>query len=236
MSEKVITPNDYENYFESRNWTNTNSAENFWYYDQLQIQVGLPRGSRVLEIGFGDARFLDWCQSRGLVPVGVEILDVALQKARRLGHEVFLGPFSRSTLPVDRQFDIIAAFDVVEHLTVHEIRQLFRDTLPHLAPDGKYILRFPNGNSPFVGAIQTGDITHRTLVSPGTIEDVVRPLGLSVTRSLNDRMLPQGALPRVKRLLSYTLRSVIETVIGFAFFGQRLPMDPNIFVVVKRST
>lgn len=225
---------DYKGYFEARGWETSSSADSFWYYDRLQSKLGLSAGQKVLEIGFGDARFLDWSRSRGLTPTGVEILDAALSKARKLDHEVYPGPFTATTLRPDRCFDVMVAFDVLEHLTVPEIRQLFRNTLPHLAPGGRYIFRFPNGNSPFVGPIQTGDATHRTLVSPGMIEAITAPLGLRVERSFNDRVLPLGFAARIRRRIIYALRSTIETVLGFAYFGCVLPLDPNVFVIVRR--
>ncbi len=190
----------------------------------------------MFEVGFGDGRFLDWCKNRGLKPAGVEILDAALEKARSLGHEVFGGPFDGSTLEPDRLFDVIAAFDVMEHLTISEMRKLFKDSLPHLALEGRYLFRFPNGNSPFVGPTQTGDITHRTLVSPGLIDDLVKPLGLRVVSTFNDRFFPPGVLSRLKRAPAYALRGVIESAIGLAYFGRILPLDPNAFAVVARMT
>jgi SAM-dependent methyltransferase len=225
----------YQGYFEARGWDTTSSADNLWYYDGLQPRLGLSAGQKLLEIGFGDARFLDWSRSRGLTPAGVEILDEALAKARRLGHEVFAGPLTATTLGPDRRFDVVVAFDVLEHLTVPEIRQLFRDTLPHLAPDGRYIFRFPNGNSPFSGPLQCGDPTHCTLVSPGMVGAIAAPLGLEVERSFNDRVLPPGFAARTRRRLVYALRGMIETVLGFAYFGRVIPMDPNVFVIVRRT-
>jgi SAM-dependent methyltransferase len=224
----------YDAYFESRGWAKTTSTGTFWYYDGLQEKIGFAKGQKILEIGFGDSRFMDWSRSRGLMPVGVEILEAALDKGRALGHEVFPGPFTPATLKPDRLFDVIVAFDVVEHLTVSEIRQLFRDTLPHLLPGGRYLFRFPNGNSPFVGPTQNGDVTHRTLVSPAMIEEITKPLGLKVERAFGDRMLPPGLAARVKRRLAYALRSAVEALIGFAYFGRILPLDPNIFVIVGR--
>ena len=158
MSNTLGLP-EYENYFEERGWDEPSNTANYWYADQVQRKSGFADKSRVLEIGFGSAGFLDWCKDRGHIATGVEILEASLRKARALGHEVFAGPFNSSSLPPERLFDVIAAFDVLEHLTFEEIRHLLQDTLPHMAPDGRYVFRFPNGNSPFVGPIQSGDIT-----------------------------------------------------------------------------
>ncbi len=235
MFNKSSSEDEYKDYFELRGWGNSNICEHFWYYDELRSKLSLQKGQKVLEIGFGDGRFLEWCRSRELISFGVELLEAAISKARALNHEVFLGPFTSSTLRAGQIFDLIVAFDVVEHLTVSEIRQLLRDTLHHLTLGGRYVFRFPNGNSPFVGPTQSGDITHRTLVSPGTIESIAKPLGLTVERAFNDRMLPPGALSRAKRRLVYGMRGAIETVIGLAYFGRPMPLDPNVFVVVTRS-
>jgi methyltransferase family protein len=226
---------EYDGYFEARNWDTTRSEESFWYYDALQKRANIESGLSVLEIGFGDSRFLDWCKSRGFRPSGVEIQDSAISKARSLGHEVFKGPFGKSTLEADRQFELIACFDVLEHLTLGEIRKLFSDTLPHLADHGRYLLRFPNGNSPFVGLTQNGDITHRTLLNPTAIGMITAPFGLKVESAFNDRFLPLPLAQRFRRRLSYLVRSVIELVIGYAYFGGVVPLDPNVFVVLART-
>ena len=48
-------------------------------------------------------------------------------------------------------------------------------------------------------------------------------------------MLPPKFLPRIKRSIAYAGRNVIEAAIGFSFYGGRIPMDPNLFVVLKKS-
>jgi hypothetical protein len=167
-----------------------------------------------------------------LATVGVEIQRAAVARAAALGHEVHMGPFSGTTLAADRRFEVIACLDVLEHLTISEIRKLFRNTISHLAEDGRCLLRFPNGNSPFVGPVQCSDITHRTLLSPGMVEEIARPLGLRVERTFNDRILPATFIGRCRRLLTYRLRRMIGAVIGLACFGRVLPLDPNVFVIL----
>jgi hypothetical protein len=230
-----VTDNSlYDGYFEARDWSRDVSAENYWYYDELRARCPIAAGSHVLEIGFGDGRFLDWCKARSITPVGVEILDQALNKACALGHEVHAGPFTPDTLQPERSLDLIAMFDVAEHLTTAQLTTLLGDTLPHLATGGKYLLRFPNGNSPFVGPIYRSDITHVNLLNAEAIGQIARPLGLRVSDEFNDRLLPPGFVPRLKRRMTYGLRAVLQAVIGFAYFGRNLPLDPNVYVVLER--
>lgn len=227
---------DYTGYFEARGWDRNVSAENFWYYDEMNRHTVIPAGARVLDIGFGDGRFLDWCAHRKMVPAGVEILDAALAKASAFGHDVARGPFTSSTFEPGRIFDVIACFDVIEHLTTEDLRMLLSDTLPHLAQGGRYIFRFPNGNSPFVGPVYNSDVTHLALRTPEAVDGIGRSLGLKVEVAFNDRLLPPGGVQRARRRITYALRSLIESIVCLAYFGARRPLDPNVFVVLGRAS
>lgn len=93
----AASPPDYTGYLWARGWDRNVSAENFWCYDEMNRHTAIPAGARVLDIGFGDGRFLDWCAPRKIVPAGVEILDAALAKANALGHDVAKDPFTSRT-------------------------------------------------------------------------------------------------------------------------------------------
>lgn len=129
---------------------------------------------------------------------------------------------------------MIACFDVIEHLTTEDLRALLSDSLPHLAPGGRYLFRFPNGNSPFVGPIYNSDITHLALRTPEAVDGIGRPLGLKVEVAFNDWLLPPGGAQRARRRLTYALRGLIEGVVCLAYFGTRKPLDLNVFVVLGR--
>ena len=106
----------FKDYFVSRNWLTTKDTEYFWYYDALCKQHTIRENARVLEIGFGDYRFLDWCKTRGLEPT--------IKKDRSLDYEAILGPLSDTGQSKARQFKLIVAFDEVGHLKVTDIRDL----------------------------------------------------------------------------------------------------------------
>jgi cyclopropane fatty-acyl-phospholipid synthase-like methyltransferase len=234
MSPLASKQSEYDGYYSEKGWDRVDSSDSFPYWDQLVSRFKLTKGASVLEIGFGAGGFLDWCKHRKISTTGVEILDPALENAAAHGHKVFPGPFSSTTLDPSQKFDTIALFDVLEHMTIQEIKQLFSDTLPHLKDDGNYILRFPNGTSPFVGWIHTGDITHRTLLSPHTVDKLAKPYGIVVADIFNDRTLPSGFVAAVRRRLAYAIRDHLEIVIGYAYYGRRMPMDPNVFLILTK--
>jgi 2-polyprenyl-3-methyl-5-hydroxy-6-metoxy-1,4-benzoquinol methylase len=235
MSDLSAKQSEYGEYFSAKGWENVVSESHFSYFDQMAKRVNLRAGHRVLEVGFGSGAFLDWCRERKMEVVGIEILEDSLVRAKARGHQVLSGPLGEETLDGVQGFDAIAAFDVVEHMTLAEIRSFFNASLPHLKKDGIYVLRFPNGSSPVVGSIYFSDITHRTLLTAGSLETIVRPFGLTIKTSFNDRSLPKGAVAVARRLLSHIMRDCVETILGLAYFGRRLPMDQNLCVVLTRT-
>jgi hypothetical protein len=44
--------------------------------------------------------------------------------------------------------------------------------------------------------------------------------------------MPRG-LRGMKRRAVYGVRNIIEIVLGFTYFGKRVPMDPNVVVVLQ---
>ena len=62
-------------------------------------------------------------------------------------------------------FDLITAFDVVEHLTRDELLEFLCLVHGRLKPRRSLILQLPNGDFPFVGSIFYGDATHETCLT-----------------------------------------------------------------------
>lgn len=109
----------------------------------VQDLVGpLPRGFRVLEAGCGNGnvlRFLSATIQRGAV-VGIDLFEEGLRLARhRCGALLVRGDVHAS--PFQCQFEMIGAFDVIEHL--HDDHQALRDFHRLLSPDGRLLLTVP---------------------------------------------------------------------------------------------
>ena len=63
----------------------------------------------------------------------------------------------------DGSFDLVVAFDVLEHVPPAEALAFLRALLRVLKPGGCVLLRFPNADSPFGLAHQNADVTHLNL-------------------------------------------------------------------------
>ncbi|MFM9976632.1 MAG: class I SAM-dependent methyltransferase [Sphingomonadaceae bacterium] len=225
----------YEDYLDFKpDWQGKPSPGFDAYFAKTAPLADLPRGSRVLELGFGDGQLLRWCRERGHRVTGVEIVPALVERARELGIDCLPGPIAATTLG-DRMFDAIVAFDVLEHLTFEEIAAFFDHTGAHLAPDGFYLLRFPNGASPFGYSYQASDITHKSVLSLGIMKQMARRAGLQVAATLVPRPYPRGMIAKLQRRLGYALQDAIGGLLTRAYYGGRAHLEPNLLVVLRKA-
>lgn len=193
-------------------------------------QVQKRGALNILEIGFGDGSFLDWARGEGHNVAGTELIPECVAAAKARGHDARLASDVSFS---DDHFDVIVALDVLEHLDQSGFESLAALAHRTLRPYGVIIARFPNGDSPFFGQYQYGDFTHGKPLSSGSLMQIMSPLGFELARAVNPRPVPKNFTPKLKRKLVYMLRDLIEIGIGFAYFGYRTPIDPNILVVIE---
>jgi len=223
----------YGDYSAHKRWFGGLQVDDVDRYSPTFRKLRLPPDSSILEIGFGEGRFLDWAKRQGFAVEGVEILPEMVEHARTRGHVVRLGPISELDCG-EARFDLIAAFDTIEHLTLAEIVELLLRAEKLLKPGGRIVLQFPNAGSPFSALYQSGDVTHQCALSVGLLEQICRSSGWRVAESFNARVTSERPLKQMKWKLIHLLRDLLEMVFGFAYYGVRCPLDPNVVVVLER--
>jgi len=213
----------YGSYTKFQAWTSDQVTRPENHAETMRL-CGRTGRLRVLEVGFGSGDFLNWAKDQHDVS-GIEIIPELVTAARAAGHTVTLSTIEAFDAP---PFDLIVATDVLEHLTVEELRSFFGQMSRLLKPGGRLVARFPNGASPFGRIFQTGDLTHKTALSKSAARQLAIDAGLIFVGAFNFR--PAGPL---KRKAAYLLRDIIGTVVCLAFYGWREPMDANVVVVVE---
>lgn len=236
MSEQNSVPDPlYGSYLRFKEWNDTHDKSAHRIFQMELASLDLQAGARVLELGFGEGRFLDFAKDEGYTVTGIEIIPELVAAAEKRGHDVILGGLDVLGKLTDR-YDLVVALDVIEHLDRDELKTLFQQCAVLLRPGGSVFLRCPNGSSPFSLGHQNSDLTHRSFLTDGSIRQVAEPFGLRVVAARNPlRHLPDGLMARARRRAVYLLRDLIETAIGYAYFGRRCPLDPNLVVVIKRA-
>jgi SAM-dependent methyltransferase len=228
LSERNAVEELYTKYSQFKGWTAQPEDQQPEAYEEIVALSGKGGELDILEVGFGNGSFLDWARSRGHRVRGLEILPEAVERARARGHQAFLGK------PADDPADLIVAIDVLEHLNLESLLAFFELAERILRPSGAAVVRFPNGFSPFFGAYQYSDMTHSKPMTSEALGQLAMLKGFEVTRAVNPRPRPHGLKRFTKTFLAYRVRDLIETILGYAYFGCRKPMDPNVLVVLVR--
>jgi cyclopropane fatty-acyl-phospholipid synthase-like methyltransferase len=122
-------------------WTKQSFEESRTQPTISKIKKFLSPGAKILDVGCGSGNFLDFAKSQGCITSGVEYSASSLEEIIKNGHLGF------SNLDrVSGTFDIITAFDVIEHL--YDVPGFIKKCRANLTQDG-YII------------ILTGDISCR---------------------------------------------------------------------------
>lgn len=201
-------------------------------------EVPLDRSLSVLEIGFGNGAFAGWVRSRGWTFVGTELDMELVARARGNGIEAYGAEADLEAVAKGRLFDLIVAFDVLEHLETQDIIGLLRACTNLLTTGGKLIARFPNGDSPFARAVQYGDVTHKSTIGSGIAVQLATQAGFRVAQLRGPAFPLRGLGIRrgLRRLGVLVVRRIVGSVVNMAFNDNRpLVIDRNIVIVLEPS-
>lgn len=193
----------------------------------------VPQRPRVLEIGYGNGRFLGFCRKKGYEAVGVETDAELRARAERAGFPVAAELGALEGAP---PFDLVCAFDVLEHLDTPAVEDFFRRLPGLLAPGGRALLRVPNGDSPFGGRHQNGDITHKTAFGEFKFRQLAHGCGMEVEAVGEapwhvDEFEGFGPLMVARAIL----KPAIDLLFGLVYYRKRVDLHLNLAVVLRKS-
>lgn len=229
-------------YREWKSWTADSFAQpddsSIRYYELELARSGVALGkvNAVLEIGFGNGGFAGWARARGWTYAGTELDTELVARARKAGFDVYCANAPVSDIAPGNAFDAVLCFDVLEHLTFEEIVAMLSSLRARLAPGGRIIARFPNGDSPFGRLYQYGDITHKTVIGSGIVQQACLQSGLRLVQ-LRAPVFPVtglGFLRAIRRSAVVAVRAVVDRVVRIAYFDNRPSVTaPNLLVVLQ---
>jgi hypothetical protein len=104
-----------------------------------------------------------------------------------------------------RDYAIITATDLLEHLTKPEALQTFHDAATALAPGGVFVGRVPNAVSPLGGHIRDGDFTHQTSFTARSVRQLAAAAGF-------DSVLARSSSPVAHGLTSAARATIWQAV------------------------
>jgi SAM-dependent methyltransferase len=195
-------------------------------------------GLRIAELGYGNGTFAGWVRKAGGHWVGSEAIPELQQRAVQAGFDVIAADSSFSRACGSSRFDLIVAFDVIEHLELDAIRSFLADAKEALRPGGLLLVRLPSGDSPFSGLIYHADLTHRTLLGSSAVRQLAMEVGLDVCH-VRSPVLPVwgfGPVRAVRRLAVRLIQTVVFSFVRHVLMGDASAvLSPNMIVVLRKE-
>lgn len=167
-----------------------------------------------LEIGCGTGHFLSYLHHKGIADLKAIDLDPSLAEVIpsevRDKFEVAEVSAFLEGLPSDKSYDRVFMFDVFEHFTADEGRELLVKIKSILSQGGEIVLKMPNAGSPWGLQYQFGDLTHVMGYTPSSIRQMADSAGL-VCRSCYPHMLGSRQRQRTDRIIQKILNKLVAT-------------------------
>ena len=133
---------------------------------------------RFLDLGCGPGYILGYLKHLGFQHAsGIDLSDEQVEIGRSLGHDCFVADAFEYLGANVCSFDVIIAFDFVEHFTKEELPDLLKAIHRSLRPGGRLLLQTPNGSGLFTGHIVYGDLSHSTIFTPGSLQQILSLCG-----------------------------------------------------------
>ena len=103
--------------------------------------------------------------------------------------------------------DLIVTFDVMEHFIKDDLLCLVDAVHRGLRDGGRWIIHVPNGESPFVGSVLYGDLTHELAFTRESIAQLLLASGFSDVRCYEDAPVVHGLKSATRAVLWRVIRA-----------------------------
>lgn len=110
--------------------------------DELsRILEGIPKGSKILDVGCGTAHLTNWILEQGFEVYGIEPSQEMYNYAKQNFPHIEVKKSISSDIPYpDNSFDLIVAFEVLRYLDKDENKKSFKEFHRVLKPGGQFFL------------------------------------------------------------------------------------------------
>jgi SAM-dependent methyltransferase len=207
----------------------------WWDHKYLPLLADFDRAAPILEIGCGAGALLAYLARRGFSHAsGVDISGEQVELARQRGVRADVGDVFESLAKRAGTVAAILAVDVFEHFSRDELVRLAPLLHAALRPGGRLLVQTANGAGLFPAQVIYGDLTHMTILTPQSLDQLLRPSGF-----VDLSFYETGPIPiRLRGKLDVALWSAIKAVantVRHIETGKRQAIWTENFICVARK-
>ena len=186
------------------------------------------RSIRIADLGAGYGLFLDACRKQGYENIeGVEAGEPFVLYARRELdiHTITCGDlFSYLESKKDGSFDVVRAFNIVEHIKKEDVQGLLTLICQKLKRGGLFIMEVPNADSPLGVHTYFSDLTHEFAFS--------KKLAMRLLRLAGFEPIQARYQPNLRNPLIKLAQRILAKVVGL---DHRAMFSGNIILAAHRN-
>ena len=175
----------------------------------------VDRNCSIVDLGCGSGALLLFLQQAGYVnTLGVETSPDQVDFARQLGVTSVVSGDLLSFLLASaaEHYDVVVAFDVIEHFSKEEVLQIMDHAYRVLRPGGRLILHVPNAEGIFGSRIFWSDFTHEMAFTREGLRQLTQACGFASLECREDVPPVHGLKSLVRRGLWTGLRALFRLV------------------------
>jgi 2-polyprenyl-3-methyl-5-hydroxy-6-metoxy-1,4-benzoquinol methylase len=199
----------------------------------------ISREVRILDLGCGHGAIMYFLRAAGYHNVtGIDTSPEQVAAAHEFGltnvHCGNVYPFLKGS--PEGLYEVIIAFDILEHLTKVELLELGDQIHRVLTPGGRLIMHAPNAEAVFFGTIRYGDLTHEMAFTRGSIAQFAGACSFAVLAVQEDTPVVHGVMSLIRSILWHTLSFPLR-LLAAAETGSGLrnkPLSQNLLAVLEK--
>ena len=137
----------------------------------------------------------------------------------------------------DQSYDVVVAFDLIEHFTKPELLSLIDEVYRILKPGGTLIIHVPNAEGPWGSIMRYWDFTHELAFTRNSLAQLLISSGFSQVACFEDTPVSHGMKSAIRALgwqmirFGLLLRVAIET----GSFDRKAVFTQNLLAVAHRG-
>lgn len=195
----------------------------------------------ILDVACGTGFFLYFLKKDGYTNIkGIDISAEQLEISRKMGIEVEKADLFEFLAGQPEKFDMIVAFDIIEHLTKDEVMKFLDSIHGALKRGGTVLVGTVNAASPMAARTVFGDFTHETVFTPESLAQVMRVCDFDV-KVFAEKPVPHDFKSAVRAFLWSLYKRLgklyftIERGSGRGMYINDVMLEPKMFARGMKS-
>ena len=188
------------------------------------------RNSAILDMGCGDGALLQLLKRHGYT--NLRGFDASAENVASCHAAGIEGVESEDLLQIEdfhpgTTWDVLIAWDVIEHLPKDAIAPMLDSARKRLAPGGRLLLQTPNMGSVFAAYCRYNDVTHESGFTENSLETLLHAAGFKTVTVLPAwrKVTPAGRIRELGLLITHRL--------FWQFYGNGAPKIASANLIAK---